>query len=155
RSRAFRNPSAPRQQVLTAAGGSAPGWSEKPRNVFTHLVLPIGPVVASQRAPVVERMTNAFARKEFGKAIGGTTVLPRAVASRKMDVAGRQLLIDPGVAEVCDVVGGIVEIEVVVVDAVHEVFEVVDTGHGETALDHFGMFEQGVGGMVGAEGSSH
>src|SRR6267378_3026908 len=54
-------------------------------------------------------MANAFARKNFGEAVGGPAVLPRAGAGAEVNVATRDLLVEPGITSVRDVVNGIVE----------------------------------------------
>ena len=128
---------------------------EKAGNVFAHLALPEGPVVAAFGAPVVNGVANAFAGEDFGKAIGGATVFPRAGAGDEVDVAGIVLLEIPAVGEVGKVINGIIEVGIVVVHAVHEIPEIVDAGHGKAALEDIRMLEEGVGGMIGAEGSSH
>ncbi len=128
---------------------------EQAGDVFAHLVLPVGPVVAALGAPIVERVADAFAGEDFGEAVGGAAVLPRACAGGDVDVAGGELSEEPRIAEVREIVHGIVEIEIVVVHAVHEVADVVDAGHREAALDHVGMLEERVGGVIRAERGSH
>jgi len=111
--------------------------------------------MAAFGAPVVHGVANAFTGEDFGEAIGGCTLFPRASASDEMDVARIVLLEIPAIREVGKVIDGIVEIEIVVVHAVHEIPEVVDTGHGKATLEDIGMLEEGVGGVIGAEGSAH
>src|SRR5215813_3377545 len=72
-----------------------------------------------------------------------------------MNIAGRKLVVDPRIGEVLDVIGGIIEIKIVVVHAVHEIAEVVDAGHGEAALDDVRMLEKRIGSMIRAEGRAH
>ena len=98
---------------------------------------------------------DALAGKDFGEAIGGAAVFPLAGAGGEMDVAGADLLVKPGIAHVREIIDGIVEIEIVVVQAVHEIADVVNAGHGEAALDDVGMLEERVGGVIGAEGCAH
>src|SRR5262249_10518618 len=100
-------------------------------------------------------MANALVGEKLGEAVSGAAVFPWALASGKMDVARSELLIDPGIAQVSDVIRRVVEVEVVVEDSVHEILQVVDARHGEAALDNVGMFEKHIGGVIGAEGSAH
>src|SRR6267142_1970375 len=100
-------------------------------------------------------MANAFARKNFGEAVGGPAVLPRAGAGAEVNVATRDLLVEPGITSVRDVVNGIVEIKVVVVHAIHEVPQIVHAGHREAAFDDIGMLEEAVRGVVRAKRSAH
>lgn len=117
------------------------GELEKAGDIFAHLVFPVGPVVATLGAPVVERVADAFAGKDFREAIGGAAVFPLAGAGADVNVATGELLVNPRVAKIGEIVDGIVEIKVVVVETVHEIAEIVDAGHGEAALDDIGMFE--------------
>ena len=118
-------------------------------------MLPEGPVVAAFWAPVVHGMTNAFAGEDFGEAIGGAAIFPRAGAGDEVDVAGIVLLVIPAIGKIGKVIDGIVEIEIVVVHAVHEIPEIVDAGQGKTTLKYIGMLEEGVGGVIGAKRSAH
>src|SRR5260370_22529142 len=88
--------------------------SEKVRDVFAHLVFPIGPIVAAHRSPVIERMANAFAGEDFRKMISGPGIFPLASAGRKVNVAGGELTIDPGIAKIGEIVHGVIEIKIVV-----------------------------------------
>lgn len=72
-----------------------------------------------------------------------------------MNIAGRELLVVPGIGKVGEVIDRIVEIEIVIVHAVHEILQIVDARHGETALEDVGMLEQRVGGVIRAKGSAH
>jgi len=72
-----------------------------------------------------------------------------------VDVAGIVLLEIPAIGEIGEVIDGIVEVEIVVVHPVHEISQIVDTGHSKATLEDVGMLEQGVGGVIGAEGSAH
>lgn len=105
--------------------------------------------------PVVYGVADVFTVEDFGEAIGRAAVLPLAGAGDEVDVAGGKLLVKPGIGEVGEVVDGIVEIKIVVVHAVHERAKIVDAGHGEAALEHIGMPEEGVGGVISAKGCSH
>src|SRR5229473_8021337 len=109
------------------------------RNIFAHLVLPVGPVVAAHGAPIVERMAKVLVGEDAGEMIGGTGVLPLAGARRQVNITGPELVVNPRIGKILDVVDGIVEIKIVVVHAVHKIAKVVDAGHGETALDDVGM----------------
>lgn len=111
--------------------------------------------MAAFGAPVVERMMDALARKNFGEAIGRAAVFPLASARAEMDIAGADLVVEPWIAHIREIIDGIVEIEIVVVHAVHKVANVVDAGHGEAALDDIGMLEERVGGVIRAEGCAH
>lgn len=124
-------------------------------DVFAHLVLPVRPVVAAHGTPVIERMSNALVREDSGKMVRGTGIFPGAGAGSQMNVAGFQLAVDPGIGKILDVVGGIVEIKIVVIHAIHEITKVIDTGHGEAALDHVGMLEERICGVIRTEGSAH
>src|SRR6267142_6935155 len=72
-----------------------------------------------------------------------------------MNVARRKLLVNPRVGKIGDVVHGIVEIEIVVVHAVHEIAQIIDAGHGEAALDDVRMLEEQIGGVIRAERCTH
>lgn len=128
---------------------------KKAGDVFAHLVLPEGPVVAALGAPVVEGVANALAGEDFRKAVGGAAILPRAGAGGDVNIARSKLAENPGIVKIGEVVDGIVEIKIVVVHAVHEIADVVDAGHGEATLDDVGMLEEGVCGVIGAEGGAH
>ena len=82
-------------------------------------------------------------------------VAPFAGTGDEMNVATGEMVVGPGVAEVLQVIDGIVEIKIVVVHAVHEISQVVDAGHGEAAFDDVGMFEERIRGVVCAEGRAH
>ncbi len=124
-------------------------------DVLAHLVFPEGPIVAALGAPSVHGIANAFAGEDFGEAIGGAAVFPGAVAGDEVDVAVILLLEIPAIGEIGEVIDRIIEIKIVVVQAVHEIPEVVDAGHGEATLEDIGMLKEGVGGVIGAEGSAH
>src|SRR5271165_1853889 len=128
---------------------------EQAGDVFTHLAFPERPVVAAFGAPIVHGVADSFAGKHFGEAIRGSAVFPGTGAGDEVDVAGIVLLVIPAVGEIGKVIDGIVEVKIVVVHAVHEISQVVDTGHGETAFEDVGMLEESVGGVIRAEGSAH
>jgi hypothetical protein len=111
--------------------------------------------VAALGAPVIEGMADAFAGEDFGESVGGAASFPRACAGGEVNVAGADLVVEPGIAHVGEIIDGIVEIEIVVVHAIHEIADVVDAGHSETALDYVGMLEERVGGVIGAKGCAH
>src|SRR5260370_6422860 len=100
-------------------------------------------------------MADAFTGENFGEAIGGPTVLPRTGTSAEMNVATRDLLIEPGIAGVREIIDRIVEIKIVVVHAIHEIPQVVDAGHREAALDHLRVLEQAVRGVIRPKRSAH
>src|SRR5882757_2531992 len=100
-------------------------------------------------------MADAFAGKNLREVVGRPAVFPRAGARRDVNVTSSDLLVEPGVAGVREVIDGIVEIKIVVVHAVHEVPQVVDPGHGEAAFDDVGVLEETVGGVVRAKRSTH
>src|SRR5713226_3645476 len=129
--------------------------SEQAGNVLAHLVLPIRPVVPALRTPIVEGVANALRGEHFGEAIRRARVFPLAGAGGNVNVAGGELLEHPRIAEVGQVIDGIVEVKVVVVHSVHEIFQVVDAGHGEAALDDVRMLEEGVGRVIRAERHAH
>src|SRR6266581_9774555 len=52
-------------KVLAPTAKRSQQFLEELRDVFPHLVLPVGPVVAALRAPVVQRMTDALAGENF------------------------------------------------------------------------------------------
>src|SRR5690348_457155 len=114
---------------------------EQAEYIFAHLVFPIRPVMAALRAPIVERMANALAGKHFGEPVGGAAVFPGAGTGGKVDVAGGDLLVEPWIAHIREIIDWIVEIEIVIVHAVHKIAHVVHAGHSKTAFDHVGMLE--------------
>ena len=111
--------------------------------------------MAALGTPVIYGMADALAGQDFGEAIGGAAMLPRSGAGDEVNVAGSELLVIPGIGEIAEIVDGIVEIEIVVVHAVHEIPEVVDAGHGEAALENIGVFEERVCSVICAEGGTH
>ena len=55
--------------------------------VIPHLVMPVGPLVAALRAPVVQMMRYAAALEYFGHLVGRAGHFPWAAAGREVDVA--------------------------------------------------------------------
>src|SRR6266705_6122888 len=100
-------------------------------------------------------MADAFTGENFGEAVSGPTVLPRTRTGAEVNVATRDLLIEPGIAGIREVVYRIVEIKIVVVHAIHEIPQVVDAGHREAALDDVGVLEEAVCGGVRAKRSAN
>ena len=123
--------------------------------VGAHFVFPVGPVVASLGTPIIYGVANVFAIQDFGESVRGTAVFPLAGTGDEVDVAGGELIVEPGIGEIGEVVDGIVEVEIVVVHAIHEGAEIVDAGHGEAAFENVGMAEERVGGVIGTEGCAH
>src|SRR6266404_1457034 len=115
--------------------------SEKLGDVFAHLVFPVRPVVATLGAPVVQRMANSLAGKNFREAVSRPAVFPLSRTGGDVNVARGDLFVEPGIAHIGEVVDGVVEIKVVVVHAVHEIFHVVDAGHGKASLNDIGVLE--------------
>ena len=111
--------------------------------------------MAALVAPIIHGVTDIFAVEDFGQAIGGAALFPLAGAGDEVDIAGGKLFVKPGIGKIGEVVDGIVEVEIVVVHAVHERAEIVDARHGEAALKDIGMTEEGVGGVIGAERRAH
>jgi len=125
------------------------------RHVFAHLVFPIRPVVPAFRTPVVQRMPDSLARKNLGQAVRGAAILPLAGTRAEVNVAGGKLSQNPGIAQIRQIIDWIVEIEIVVVHPVHEIANVVHSGHGEAAFNHIGMLKKRVGGVIRPERSAH
>src|SRR6266704_4337026 len=100
-------------------------------------------------------MADAFTGENFGEAVSGPTVLPRTRTGAEVNVATSDLLIEPGIAGIRQVIDRIVEIKIVVVHAIHEIPQVVDAGHREAALDDVGVLEEAVCGVVRAKRSAH
>ena len=111
--------------------------------------------MAALVAPIIDGVTDILAVEDLGQAIGGAALFPLAGAGDEVDIAGGKLFVKPGIGKVGEVVDGIVEVKIVVVHAVHKRAEVVDARHGETAFKDVGMAEEGVGGVIGAEGCAH
>src|SRR6266567_9335018 len=96
------------------------------RQVLPHLMPPVRPVVAALLAPVVEVMRNPAAGENPRQAIRLFRLLPEARARRQMDVAAREMVQRPRIRKAWSVVHGIIEVEIVVVVAVHEACHIVD-----------------------------
>src|SRR6185503_15735269 len=118
---------------MTSASPFITSLLGEPPDVFVHLVLPVGPIVPAVRPPVVHRVRDPLGAQDLGQPPGRPAVLVRAVARGQADVALREALQVPRVAQARDVVHGVVEVEVVVVVPIHELADVVDAGEGEAA----------------------
>src|SRR2546430_1692726 len=114
-------------------------------DVLPHLVMPVGPFVPALRAPVVQMMSDAAVPENLRHSVGWAAVLPRTTAGHKPDVATRVLMEIPGVTLAGHIVHRVIEVEVVVIHAVHGVPHVVDAGECVAALHVVGMLEEGVG----------
>src|SRR5438874_2698611 len=95
-------------------------------DVFPHLVMPVRPFVPAFRAPVVQMMSNAAIPEDLGHSVGRPAVLPRSTAGHESDVATGVLVEKPRVTLVGHIVDRVIEVEVVVIHAVHRVAHVVD-----------------------------
>src|SRR6266446_212935 len=100
-------------------------------------------------------MANSLAGKNFREAVSRPAVFPLSRTGGDVNVAGGDLFVEPGIAHIGEVIDGVVEIEIVVVHAVHEIFHVVNAGHGKASLDDIGVLEKRIRGMVRAKGSAH
>jgi len=120
-------------------------------DVFPHLVMPVGPLVSAFRAPVVEMMRNTAIPEDLGHSIGRPAVLPRTAAGHQVDIATRVMMEIPGVTLVGHIVDRVVEVEVVVVHAVHGVSHIVDARERVATLHVIGMFQESVGRVISAE----
>ena len=118
-------------------------------------MLPIRPVVSAERTPVVQVMPHAAAREDLRHPVRFAAVLERTGPGREVDVAARQVAERPGIVDVGHVVDRVVEVEVVVVGAVHEALHVVDAREREAALHDVGVFEEGIGRMIRPERRAH
>jgi hypothetical protein len=127
------------------------GSLEMLAHVFPHLVMPVRPVVAAFRAPVVQMMSDAAVPEHLGHSISGAAVLPRTTAGHEPDVATRVLVEKPGIMLAGHVVDRVIEVEVVVVHPVHGIAHVVDARERVATLHVVGMFEKGVGRVIGTE----
>src|SRR5581483_8380656 len=113
--------------------------------------MPVRPFVPAFRTPVVEMMSNAAIPEHFGHSVSGPAVLPRTTAGHEPDVATRVLVEIPGITLVRHVVDRVIEIEVIVVHAVHGVPHVVEARQRVAALYVVGMFEECVSSVIGTE----
>ena len=118
-------------------------------------MLPVRPVVSAKGSPIVEMMANPAAREDARQPVCLAAVLERAGSGGDVNVARRQMAEQPRIRDVGHVVDRVVEVEVVVVGAVHEAFHVVDAGKRVAAFDHVRVLEQGVGRVVRAERRPH
>src|SRR5712664_194462 len=96
-------------KVFPQAAKRRQKFLEELRDLFAHLVLPVRPIVAALRAPVVQRVADAFAGKNFGEAVGRPAVFPRTRTGAEVNVAACDLAVEPGIASVCEVIDGIVD----------------------------------------------
>src|SRR5207253_5819145 len=100
-------------------------------------------------------MPDALAGEHFRQAVGGPAVLPWTRAGADVKVATENLMIEPQIAGIREIIDGNVEIKIVVVHALHEIPQVVNTGHREAALDDVRVLKQAVRGVVRAKRSAH
>src|SRR6267378_7427899 len=103
-------------------------------DVLPHLVMPVGPFVPALRAPVVQMMSNAAVPEDLGHSVGRPAVLPRTTASHEPDVATCVVMEIPRVTLVGHIVDRVIEIEVVVIHAVHRIPHIVDARERVAAL---------------------
>src|SRR5437016_14120357 len=103
-------------------------------DVLPHLVMPVRPFVPALRAPVVQMMSNAAIPEDLRHSVGGATVLPWATAGYEADVATGVLMEKPGITLVGDIVDRVIEVEVVVIHAVHRVAHVINARERVAAL---------------------
>src|SRR6266480_498397 len=120
-------------------------------DVLPHLVMPIGPFVPALRAPVVQMMSYAAIPENLRHSVGGPAVLPRTTAGHEPDVATRVLMEIPRVTLVRHIVHRVIEVEVVVIHAVHRVAHVVDARECVATLHAVGMLEERVGRVISTE----
>src|SRR5260370_16884198 len=80
-------------KVFPQAAKRRQQFLEELRDVFAHLMLPVGPVVAALRAPVVERVADAFAGKNFGEAVGRAPGFPPTPTRALGDVPAFHLVV--------------------------------------------------------------
>src|SRR5207249_8907187 len=118
-------------------------------DVLPHLVMPVGPFVPALRAPVVQMMSDSAVPEDVSHSVGRPAVLPRTTAGHEPDVATRVLMEKPRVTLVGHIVDRIIEVEVVVIHAVHRVPHIVYARERVTALHVVGMLEESVGRVIG------
>src|SRR4029453_13334198 len=87
--------------------------------------------------------------EDLGHSVGRPAVLPWATAGHEVYVATRVLMEIPWVILVSHVVDRVVEIEIVVIHAVHGVPHVIDARERVAALHMVGMLEESVGRVIG------
>src|ERR1700679_430938 len=85
---------------------------------------------------------------------GETLVLIPAKVPLAGSEHGANVVVLPGIGAVGEVVGRIIEVEVVVVPAVDKVLHVKGSAHGYDAGDLIGMAEAEVSGVIGAEAAA-
>ncbi len=102
------------------------GCLEVRAHVLPHLMMPVGPVVSALRTPIIQMMRDAAGGENLGHAVGRAAVLPRTTAGDEVDVATGVLLEKPGVVLVGHIIDRVIEVEVVVVHAVHGIAQVVN-----------------------------
>jgi hypothetical protein len=107
--------------------------------------------VSALRAPVIKMMSDAAIPEDLGHSVARPAVLPWTTAGHEPDVATRIMVEMPGVTLVGHVVDRVVEVEVIVIHAVHGVPQVVDARERVAALHMVGMFEESVGRVIGTE----
>src|SRR5436309_15441811 len=88
--------------------------------------MPVRPVVAAFRAPIVQMMSNAAIPEDLGHSVGRPAVLPRTTAGHEPDVATRVPMEKPRVILVGDIVDRDIEVEDVIIHAVHRIPQIVD-----------------------------
>src|SRR5258707_988315 len=66
--------------------------------------------MAALRAPVVQRMAYPLAGENFREAVRRPAIFPRAGARRDVNVTSSDLLVEPGIAGVREIIDGIDEI---------------------------------------------
>jgi hypothetical protein len=102
-------------------------------------------------APVVQMMRNAAISEDLRHSVGRPAILPRTAAGYEVDVATRVLMEKPGVILVRHIVDRVVEVEIVVIHAVHGISQIVDARERVASLHVVGMLEESVGRVIGAE----
>ncbi len=120
-------------------------------DVLPHLVMPVGPFVPALRAPVVQMMSNAAIPEDLGHSVGRPAVLPRTTAGHEPDVATRVLMEKPRVILVGHIVDRVIEVEVVIIHAVHRIPQIIDARERVAALHVIRMLEQRVGRVISTE----
>src|SRR5258707_5371682 len=75
------------RRPLRKAAATTQRQSEEATEVLAHLVLPVGPVVATLGTPIVQVMVNAFAGENFGEAVGTGPRFPRGGVRGDGDIA--------------------------------------------------------------------
>src|SRR5277367_573231 len=131
------------------------GKLEKAGDVLAHLVLPIRPVVAPLRAPIVQRVPDAFPGEDLRQPVRRPGVLPRPAPRGDVNVAARQFSVNPRIAQALQVIHRIVEVEIIVIQSVHEISQVVHPRHGKTSLNDVGMLEQRIRRVIRPKRRAH